>query len=75
MGVQEEMPFDEPAHDQVTLPLTPSGSSSAAVSSIATWGCVDDSVTVPASSTLSTVMVTVMLSSAPDGSAAVTITV
>ena len=29
-------------------------------------GCVDDSVTVPASSTLLTVMVTVMVSFAPD---------
>ena len=38
-------------------------------------GCVVDSVTVPSSSTLLTVMVTVMRSFAPDGSAAVTSTV
>ena len=38
-------------------------------------GCVDDSVTVPSSSTLPTVMVTVMVSSAPEGSVAVTVTV
>ena len=37
-------------------------------------GCVDDSVTVPGSSTLVTVMVTSMVASSPDGSAAVTVT-
>ena len=75
MGVQEELPFGERSHNQVALPLTPSGSSSTAVSSIATWGCVDDSVTVPGSSTLLTVMVTSIVSSRPAGSVAVTVTV
>ena len=48
MRVQGEVPFGEPAHDQVTLPLTTtSGSSRVAVSGVPSMGCVDDSVTVP----------------------------
>ena len=74
MGVQELL-FGELSHDQVTLPLTSSGVVQRSESSgIPSMGCVDDSVTVPASSMLLTVMVTVMVSSSPDGSAAVTVT-
>ena len=72
MGVQEEVPFGELSHDQVTLPLTSSGSSRVAVSRISSTGCSDDSVTVPASSMLLTVMVTVMVSVPPAVSVAVT---
>ena len=62
MGVQEEAPFGERSHDQVTLPLTSSGSLTAWRSAqIPTWGCSDDSVTVPGSSTLLTVMVIPMI--------------
>ena len=76
MRVPEEVLFGELRHDQVTLPLpTLSGSSSVAVSRVPSMGCSDDSVTVPASLTLLTLMVTVMVSSAPAGSAAVTVTV
>ena len=62
-------------HIQVVDATAPSGSVSAAVSGDSVWGCVVDSVTVPASSMLSTEMVTVMLSLSPDGSVAVTVTV
>ena len=51
------------AHCQVAPLSPPSGSASSALSGIASSGCSTDSVTVPASSTLVTVMVTATLSS------------
>ena len=75
MRVPGEFLFGELRHDQVTLPLTSSGSSSVAVSGVPSMGCSDDSVTVPGSSTLLTVMVTSIVSYRPAGSVAVTVTV
>ena len=62
------------AHCQVAELMLPSGSDSVAASSVPAWGCAVGSVTVPASSTSSILMMTVIVARRLPGSVAVTVT-
>ena len=60
IGTQPVRPLGERDHCQLALPITPSGSASDAVASTRAWTVpvALSSVTTPASSTLTTVIVT-----------------
>ena len=62
-------------HCHVRSEMSPSGSFRVASNTVPTCGCFHDKATVPGSSTSLTLMVTVILSLAPDGSVAITFTV
>ena len=58
MAAQPELPFGELAHCQVRLEMLPLGAVSLAVKGVATRGCDNDSVTVPAASDAGAVLKT-----------------
>ena len=64
----------ELSHSQVMLETLPSGSVTEAVKLVPTWGSSNVRLTVPASSSLVTAMVTSILSLRPAGSSALTLT-